>query len=601
MAKSRLQLRRYREERAEMVRQYIGAHWSEDAADRKVPINILSLYVNIVGRNLIAKNPRVILSTFDRSEKPIASIMQAWANRQIEQIYLAETLQRVVLDALFSVGICKVALATPADAAHENWRVQAGEPMAERVDFDDFVFDIHAKDFREAGYIGHRFRVPLEVVRESKIYGKQRKELEANEDRLYNLEGDERISTIGRGYYSNYEEYEDFIDLWEIYLPRHRKVVTIAEDHLVGFSSGINLGQSNIDIRRKALLEQDWLGPECGPYHMLALGIVPGNIMPKGPIQDVFDLHTSINNIARKLIRQAEDCKTVTMISGGSDTDAQRVNGTNDGESVRVDNPESIKQVVMTLPNQNLFQLMEAFVQRASWVAGNLEMMGGLSPQARTATQDKLLAQNASAGLADMQDRSVNFTAGVVRSLLWYWHHHPTKIMRTTHSLPGLPDISIVRKSYPDNPAIHGNVPGRIVRKNDYDDLDIKIDPYSLQNQTPQMRLQFIQGIVGLITPMMPLLQQQGIMFDANTWLKKVGEYGDCPDLQELFTIMEPPQQDTPPSAEPGPGPAQTERTYTRRSIGGDSQQAKEAANSNMVSAMANQNGNGQMQPAGAY
>ncbi len=557
--KSRLQLRKIREQRREMVRQFIGSHWSEEGASLPVPINVISLYVQIVGRNLIAKNPRVMLSSFDRAQKGVVSAMQDAVNREIVDMRLADTLKRVVQDALFSIGICKVGLASPNDAIINQWTIGAGRAFASAIDIDDWVYDVHCKDLRQYGFMGHRFRVPLEVVRENKLYSAQRKKLEATEDKLFNLEGDERISTLGRGFYSNNEEYEDFIDLWEIYYPAHRKIITLVEDSLTGAEAN-----DYTDVRAKALCEQDWLGTEDGPYHILGYQWPPGNAMAKGPVQDIFDLHLAINNICRKLIQQARDCKTITMYAQGADNDADRIDNTNDGHSVRVDNPEAVKQVIMTMPNQQLFALMESFIQRVSWLAGNLEIIGGLGPQAKTATQDTMLNQNSSRSISDMQDTTTDFTAGVCRSLCWYFHHDPTRVMRSKYSLPGLPEFSVIRQVTPQQRMA---IP--------FNEMDLSIYPYSDQRQTPQMRLEFLKGIVGMLAPMMPMLQQQGIAFDANSWLQKMAMYSDNPDLGEIFTIQEPPQPNDSGSASPDTigKPADTTRRYIRESNPGRTQQ----------------------------
>jgi hypothetical protein len=171
--KDRRALQRYREERREAVRQYVGSHWSEAGSSTRVPVNLLALYVRIVSTNLIAKNPRFLLQSRDRRLAPTISAVESYGNQQLERMHLQETLQRCVVDALFSVGICKVALATPADSATMAWTLSAGTVFASTVDLDDFVFDTRARDFTEASYLGHRIRVPLDAVKDEvvKIHG----------------------------------------------------------------------------------------------------------------------------------------------------------------------------------------------------------------------------------------------------------------------------------------------------------------------------------------------------------------------------------------------------------------------------------------------
>ena len=110
---ARLALRKIRETRRDMVRLYTGRHYSEDASPQSQPVNLISLYLSIVGRSLVAKNPRVMYSTFDPTAKPAVKAMEKWANKELGRIRFDKTLQRAVIDALFSVGIIKVALADP--------------------------------------------------------------------------------------------------------------------------------------------------------------------------------------------------------------------------------------------------------------------------------------------------------------------------------------------------------------------------------------------------------------------------------------------------------------------------------------------------------
>jgi hypothetical protein len=311
ITRSRLMLRRPRQERRDMVKQFVGQHWSEEGTSEKVPVNLVSLYVQVMAARLVAKNPRVLLTTFDRGMKPTVSAMQAWANKEIERMDLQGTLQRVVIDALFSVGVLKVALADPSLAASSGWGLTAGEPFACPIDLDDWVYDAHCRDFRQASFLGHRYRVPLDTVKDSKLYSKARKDLVPATQQPYNQEGDEKIGMLGQTYSgAQDEDWEDYVDLWEIYLPRHRLVLTLTDEQLVGATPSDNGG------RIEPLRVQQWVGPDCGPYHILGYGVVPGNPMPKAPVQDLIDLHDETNIAWRKIFRTMEDTKEVGLIQG---------------------------------------------------------------------------------------------------------------------------------------------------------------------------------------------------------------------------------------------------------------------------------------------
>ncbi len=103
-----------------------------------------------------------------------------------------------------------------------------------------------------------------------------------------------------------------------------------------------------------------------------------------------------------------------------------------------------------------------------------------------------------------------------------------------------------------------------------FEDMEVRADPYSLPHQTPKSRLDALNQIMqNILTPMMPLLQQQGITIDINAYLQKVAQYLDMPDLVDVVTIQEAPD----PAQQGGGGPeqpkmpSQTERTYTRENV----------------------------------
>ena len=109
---------------------------------------------------------------------------------------------------------------------------------------------------------------------------------------------------------------------------------------------------------------------------------------------------------------------------------------------------------------------------------------------------------------------------------------------------------------------------------------EIEVDPYSMAAQTPQSRMAAINQVVQqVITPMMPLLQQQGIQFNVHEYMTKIASYLDMPDLPDLLNIGEPPQEQESSGHDTRPTmPTQTQRTYERisrpgRTQRGDNQQ----------------------------
>jgi hypothetical protein len=179
----------------------------------------------------------------------------------------------------------------------------------------------------------------------------------------------------------------------------------------------------------------------------------------------------------------------------------------------------------------------------------------GRASQAPTLGQDKMLQQSSSQQITDMQDRTVKFVSETSNALLWYFHHDPYKVQKSEHTI--MPGVSVQRQVTPQERT-----------RLKFEDLNIKVDPYSLKHSTPQEKMAQLNQIVNqTIVPMMPLLQQAGVRFDVTVFLKKASELLDLPELPEMVTISEPPMQpEGGPAGAPPRMPNQTERTYTRES-----------------------------------
>jgi len=545
-------LKPYREKRVSAVSRFVGTNWSDDAAIKAQPVNLISLFVEVVARQLIPKNPRFDISTFQRENKPAVGTMKQWVNQKIEDIDLAQTLRRARVDGLFSLGIIKVALSTPADSGRYTWKMNAGEPFAEVVDLDDFFYQTRMRDFNQSGYMGHFYSCPLDIIRDdSRNYSKARKDLVPSEHKQTNWDGDDRIDVLGGMPYSiDNSDFEDMVDLCEVYVARHKLVYTFTRDQVEAAS-----GRGDGDGKLEPLRVQNWIGPDKGPYHILGDMVVPGNAMPKAKVMDLIELHDAANHAMRKLMNQAERLKSI-LATQGQDEDVDRARKENDGGVCRTSGPNLPKETTYGGPKQELMVASQLFQEQFSKHAGNLETMGGLSPQAGTLGQERLLAENSNRAIADLQGNTITFVQEVGKALCWYWWNDPFKVMRV--KLPVSQGIEIERRLTPQKRS-----------QTKWEDLNIKINPFSMQAQTPSSKLQFIiETVTKLALPMMPILQKDNISMDASRLFELIGELGDSPELLEIFTVRESPAQQTESetSGEAPPMPQETTRNYNRTS-----------------------------------
>jgi len=574
---SRKVLEPFRVAKREAVRKYAGDQWSTETAQVPRPVNFLSLYLQIMSKSLIAHDPRATLKTFNKQYRAVVSAEEDWINPELKRMDLAATLERAGIDALYGLSVIKVSLVTPALSEKGGWEQQVGQPGAWCIDLDDWAMDPHARDLRELAWCGHRSRIRTESLKDSKLYeAAKRKKVLPNQDRQYNSDaGDERISMLGRQYVSGewITEAYDFTDIWEIYLPMEKLIVIMLSDD-GGSPELMEMRGENVAFDVKP-----WVGPYCGPYHYLNLmPPVSGNAMPKGSIQDLIDMDEHLNGIMVKLIRQAARQKEVLAVSGAADGDAKRVTEAADGEVIRCDNPDKMKPMGFGGPAPNNHNFMMGLWEMLNKMGGNIELMGGLSEQSKTATQDKMLNANASSSMKWMQQAMVKFTSEVFDSLLWFHHHHPVNKMKSYREVPGL------------SSPIERTITPQDRQKVPYEEIERQIDPYSLTHQTPGERLSFLNQVVTqTLIPILPMLKEQGIGINIAKYVDLMAQYGNSPDLTEIITNLAEAAPEEGVEEESAGKPAQTQRTYNR--INASTQTGEGEVKANLQSMMGENRG----------
>lgn len=573
-------LQPFREQRLTAIKEYAGYHYGEDALRDKNPINLIGQYLGIMPRFLVPKNPRFLLTTFKKSSKAPAGAMQSSVNQQVERMYLAETLRQWVIDGLFLIGIMKVCMASPAESAETGWQVQAGTAIARTVDFGDFVFDTHCRVIERASYAGHRFRMDRDVAIE--MYGKKVKDLAVSTDNQFNIDGDEKTQSVATGISTFTNEYREWVDLWEIYDPALKRIITLSDDALMGAT------ETGID---KALEEKDWIGPYCGPYHYLKFKSVPGNPLPKGEILDLLDLHQLANSLYRKLGDTADSAKQIGLAMGGETEDANKIMKAAHLDVVSVNRPDSFTMANFGQMDQSSYTFMMDNVQRFKELGGNIDLLGGLNPQSSTATQDKMLNQNATGNVADKQQDTLAGVSAVGKALCWFWWNDPVRTFETQYEQSGAPELTLPRSLYPAAPKYTDPTHPEyeqvdLVRSGRFEDLEIKVDPYSMRFASPEQKVASLTAIMtNIVIPLMPMLQPAGITADLAKFLEIVAQYEDLPELQDIVTMADPPQTaqgGMGGAAQPG-APGQTERRYVRESVSGRTQKGNER---NMMSSL---------------
>jgi len=561
----------FRQNMIESTKQLVGRNYSEDGADIEVPVNMVDLLYTTYVAQLAPRVPRAMVTTEIPDLKGVANDFELALNHQVEQMGLEGTLRQAAANALFGIGVVKVGLASSEEIEIDGSMHDPGQAFVDVVDLHDLVFDMEARRWDQISFIGDRYTLPLEFLKESEEFDKSvTKRLGRDDPDLRgggNSEGDDKhIGEVSRGKPKEKGSLYDEVEVWDIWLPYEGVVVTVA-------------GQQE-DIAPLRVVQ--WEGPTGGPYHMLRFQEVPGQVMPMPPVGHLIELHKLMNSIWRKLNRQARRQKTYYTYHGTASRDAAAARDASDGELVRLDSAQPPMEVSLRGPDPTLVSLVSMARDLFSYLAGNLDTIGGLGPSAETATQDRMISQSASKKMNAMIHQMVAFTQNIMQDIGLYIWTDPIVETRLSDRVPGT-DLEIPVTWSPET------------REGTFPEYDISVDPYSMADRTPGSELQKITVFMQqYLLPAMPFMAQQGMGVDWEALFRLIAKYSDMRDLDTIIQLQgEPPAADAPEAVGTESGPAVTHRINERINRPGATQEGKGDA---MRRALSGEN----MQPAEA-
>lgn len=469
----------FRRARGRFLSQMAGRFYSRtspgDREDRKAaPLNLLYTATTTLVPNLVYNNPKARVATDILPYRDYADRLQLATNSLIGKVNFRMTLRKAITDAIFMAGFIKTGLATSEDflPIEGGEDIVVGQPYADRIDPDDIILDPMARDWDEQSFVGNKYRVSLDDLIESGLYDADvLMALPGHFDGANGANRDEAEGIMGDKSGQEFQEIEKYIDLMDIYLPKEQIVVT--------------LPYQKDKVQDKFLRIAEYGGPTRGPYHMLGFTSMSNNILPVAPAGIWYDLHILGNRIARKLARQSERIKRVLAYEGTASEDVEQIAEADDGETVRVDNLDKIKEIQYGGAGNDSYNWLEWVKKNFSEQSGNIDLLTGTSTNSPTATQAEMLQANTSVRLADMQNSVYEFAAEVLGDLVYHLHTDPLINLPLTKQQNG----QAVQEQF-----VGGEQQGEWL------DYNIKVQPYSMArpdpNQQTRRKMEFATNVI---------------------------------------------------------------------------------------------------------
>lgn len=539
-------LESFRTQYAERLAQYAGSGYGDNTENVDTPLNVFNLALRIYKRRLISGQPKVLVTARTESERGAAYELGLACDQLLREIDFLRTMKDVVQQALLSVGIVKVGVVPSDQAEQQGFLHDAEQPYCDAILLEDFAYDTAAKRWEEIDWCGNRYRIPLDEVLQNESYNQEAVEAisggdggRQDEDFRDGGNSDESVQHLGAGRDSLHEDIREYITVWDIWLPREGLFITIP------------------DRGGPPLRVVEWEGPEGGPYHLLSLDPIPGNILPVAPAGHLAPLAKLLNRMMRKLGDQADRQKTIPLISRAAQQSGfgQTITDATDGEAISCDDPKQVNEMRLGGVDQASYAFFMGAREIFSWLGGNIDTIGGLASKADTLGQEKLLAESGNGLISELESSILQFTKKVVTDLAWYLYTDPFSVRQLVKKIEGT-SIEVPSMWSPEK------------RSRPWFLFQFEVDPFSIHVRSPSERLQTVmQMFQTVIVPMIGPMTQAGMTFDIEGFWRLIVRYTGLTELSELIKaygvgVTGEPKSDVVPKA------PQTQREYIRRNVG---------------------------------
>jgi hypothetical protein len=505
-----------RKARVRFLMQYAGRFFGhkKDGSDedRKAsPVNMIWEGITTYVPNLVFSDPAVKVRTQNLLYRPYSDKLELATNHAIrDQLKLGRTLRKVVTDSLVLAGYLKTGIYDAGQSitiAGEQQKL--GTIYADRVDPDDMIIDPMARDWDEMCLVGNRYRVPRDTITQLGFPESLVKQMTSRYDSQARNTDAASISD-GKDIPGMYREVMEFVDLMDIFLPGDGVLITLP------WTPDGSWTDNYLNV-----VEYD--GPESGPYHQLGYQFAGDSVLPIAPVGIWYDLHTLMSRAVRKVARQAERGKKVLAYEGSAANDATEIANADDGEAVRVDNIDAMKEVEFGGASDRGLEYVSWLRGWFNEMAGNVDALAGNGDGAESATASQNMNSNQQVRLADSQRLVYNFTADVCKDVAYYIHTDPLIELPLIQRVNGR-DQQVVYS--PDD------------RMGEWFDYNISVKPYSMQRMDPQEKVRrTMEFATSVIPAAAQAYQTLGPAFKIQEFIVRIAQEIGIEDLDEIIDV----------------------------------------------------------------
>ncbi|MCK5612652.1 hypothetical protein KAR91_62850 [Candidatus Pacearchaeota archaeon] len=529
-------LRDFRSARLMFINAYCGQYYNKNYGTLgREPLNMAFTAVRALVPNIVTRNPKAVISSDYLMYRQYGELLGMGVDYTAKKQNLAKTLQRGLVDAIFTMGIFKTSLvATDSLVYFGDEGVDPGAIDIDTVDFDNFTFDPLTRRLERAGFLGEKIRVERDMILASGLYDngiieRLPSSLDVELDRQKNV----RNLSDNQMNRRLMDKLHDYVDLLELWLPGPNVLVTLP------YKSSCH---------NKFLREEDYYGPDDGPYTFLTLTPpVPDNPI-NVPLAGVWhDLHIIGNRIAKKAMDQAEAQKDILGYTSTSADAAQELVDAKNLDAVQMNDPQGAQVYSFSGQNNKNIEMTAQIAQWFDQFSGNTSMLAGTQVQTNVATVANIMNQNAMTGVTYMKNEAYEATKSIMRKIAWYLHTDPIIQLPLVErrSVPAeynvtATEIKMIRPARVEEAQVFLTPE---VREGDFLDFAFDIEPDSMAPVNWQLRNQQLEILAVKILPAATnaamISAQVGTPFSLQRFLTRWAKANNIDWLDEIFEMPE--------------------------------------------------------------
>lgn len=495
----------------DMLRKYEGPGRDSTLGNDYLRENHFFEWVSLVLPQTLFQNPKLTVSSKrSRVAKWDAVAMESGLNRWVRDTDYKRHLERVGVDWCFVFGVSMVTVEKYGDFEDPKHR-----PRMIHLDPEQFGMDCLARAPETSRFMFHKCVDDKEALkrRAASEKGWDQKAVEALAT-MQDLQGVGRPKVEGA---PNRNE----VTYWEVWVPElnedddeeyHGKILTV----------GVTDSGTKSAFLREA---RPYYGPAWGPYTVWGAYTVPRSAWPMGPLQAheghvrELNLHAQANSLS------AARRKTIFVYDETDKEAAAKILKAEDGAGVGIVGlQKDSKMETFQTPGVTEDALLYEQYKR-----GSLERISGLNDRAKgetaggaTATADAIAARGATARMGWLEQKLYEAAKRELRTVAWYyWHDDQIEDELTPEALAQLglpPDAPVAFKGGNEGP---------------FDDLELEIEPYSMQRTDEAGMQARAMQMFQLLTGIAPIIPQTP-WIDWETLFDKFGKVMNWPELAEI-------------------------------------------------------------------